>query len=77
MRLWWTQLALNFLWSPFFSAVREVGLALLVILLMFAAIVGFIAKAWRQDRVASWLFVPYAAWVEFASVLNASILALN
>jgi tryptophan-rich sensory protein len=38
---------------------------------------AFIATAWRQDRVAAWLFAPYAAWVAFASILNASILMLN
>ncbi len=38
---------------------------------------AFIAASWRQDRVAAWLFAPYAAWVAFASVLNGSIFALN
>jgi tryptophan-rich sensory protein len=38
---------------------------------------AFFAAAWRQDRMAAWLFAPYAAWVAFASVLNASIFALN
>jgi glucokinase len=42
-----------------------------------AAILGFIATAWRLDRVAAWLFVPYAARVAFASVLNGSIWMLN
>jgi tryptophan-rich sensory protein len=51
------------------------GLALVVILLLLVA--GFIATAWPLDRVASWFFVPYAAWVAFASVLNGSIWALN
>jgi tryptophan-rich sensory protein len=77
MRLWWTQLALNFLWSPVFFAAHRIALALLVILLLLAAILAFIAMSWRQDRVAASLFVPYAAWVGFASVLNAAILALN
>jgi benzodiazapine receptor len=44
---------------------------------MLAAILAFIATAWRQDRVAAWLFVPYAAWVAFASLLNGSIWMLN
>jgi tryptophan-rich sensory protein len=48
-----------------------------VILLMLAAILAFIATAWRLDRVAAWLFVPYAAWVAFASLLNGSIWMLN
>src|SRR5665213_2716328 len=62
MKLWSAQLALNFLWSPVFFAAHQTGLALAVILLLLAAILAFIATAWRRDRVAAWLFVPYAAW---------------
>jgi len=29
------------------------------------------------DPFASWLLWPYAAWVSFAALLNASIWALN
>ena len=77
MTLWWAQLGLNFLWSPVFFAAHQVGLALIVILLLLRAILGFIAVSWNRDRLAAWLFMPYAAWVAFASVLNASIFALN
>lgn len=77
MKLWWGQLALNFLWSPVFFAAHRIGLALIVVLLLLAAILAFIAVAWRQDRTAAWLFVPYAAWVLFASVLNGAIWLLN
>ena len=41
------------------------------------AAVGCCATAWRLDRMAAWLFLPFAVWVAFASLLNASILALN
>ena len=77
MRLWSTQLALNFLWTPVFFAAHRIGPALLVILLLLVAIFAFIAASWRQDRVAAWLFAPYAAWVTFASVLDAAIFAMN
>ncbi len=77
MRLWWTQLVLNFLWSPIFFAAHQIGLAFGVILLLLAAILAFIAVAWRHDRTAAWLFAPYAAWVAFASLLNGSIFVLN
>lgn len=77
MRIWWTQLALNFLWSPVFFAAHRIGLALAIIVLLLASIVGFIITSSRQDRVAAWLFVPYAMWVAFASLLNGSIFALN
>jgi tryptophan-rich sensory protein len=77
MKLWWTQLVLNFLWSPVFFSAHQIGLALVVILVLLAAILAFIAASWGQDRVAAWLFVPYAAWVTFASVLNGSLYLLN
>lgn len=77
MKLWWVSLLLNFLWSPTFFSAHQVGAALIVILLLLATIVAFIGTAWRRDRLAAWLFAPYAAWVAFASVLNASLLALN
>ena len=77
MKLWCTQLALNFLWTPVFFAAHQIGLALAVILLLFAAIVAFISTVWREDLIAGWLFVPYAAWVAFASLLNAAIVLLN
>ncbi len=77
VKLWWAQLVLNFLWTPVFFGAHQIGLALVVILLLLAAILGFIATAWRRDRIAAWLFAPYAAWVAFASALTASIFALN
>lgn len=77
MVTWWVQLALNFLWSPIFFAARNVGLALVVIVAMLGAIAVFIVLARPLDRVAALLFLPYAAWVAFAALLNASILWLN
>jgi tryptophan-rich sensory protein len=77
MQLWWAQLALNFLWSPVFFGAHQIGLALGIILILLATILGFIATAWRLDRWAAWLFVPYAAWVGFASLLNGSIWMMN
>jgi len=77
MRLWWVQLALNFAWAPIFFFAHQIGLALVVILLLLGAILVFIAMCWRSDRLTSWLFSPYAAWVGFASLLNGSIFALN
>lgn len=77
MKLWWAQLALNFAWTPVFFAAHQIGAALAVILALLAVILSFIATAWRQDRTAALLFLPYAAWVAFASALNGAIFALN
>jgi tryptophan-rich sensory protein len=77
MRLWWAQLVLNFAWTPVFFGAHQIGLALVVIVALLAAILGFIAAARRIDRVAAWMFVPYAAWVAFATALNGAIWGLN
>jgi len=75
--LWWAQLALNFAWSPVFFAAHAIGPALVVILLLLAMIIAFVIAARSRDRVASWLFVPYAAWVAFASLLNGALFVMN
>jgi len=77
MKIWGAQQVLNFLWSPTFFGARLMGPALVIIVLLFACIVLFIARAWNRDRLSGWLFVPYAAWVAFATLLNASLLWLN
>ncbi len=77
MKLWWIQIALNFAWSPCFFSVHQLGLSFAVILLLLACIVAFIFVAWREDRSASYFFVPYAAWVAFAAALNGAIFVLN
>ena len=77
MKLWWAQLGLNFLWTPVFFSLHQIGAAFVVILLLLAAILAFIAIARQRDKIAAWLFAPYAAWVGFASLLNGAIWALN
>ena len=77
MKIWWVSLALNFMWSPAFFGIESISLALVVVIAMLLSIAAFIAKAWNLDRLAAWLFVPYAAWVSFATLLNASIWWLN
>lgn len=77
MRVWVVQLVLNFLWSPTFFGLHQTGLALVVILALLVAILAFIATSRPLDRVSAWLFVPYAGWVAFASLLNFAIWWLN
>lgn len=77
MMLWTVQMLLNFAWSPVFFAWHRSGLALGIIVAMLFAIIGFIVERWPTDRTAALLFVPYAAWVAFATLLNAGIFMLN
>lgn len=75
--LWWAQMILNFLWSPAFFVLQLPWLALVVIVALWATIVLFIRGTWRWDRPSAVAFIPYLAWVSFATVLNLSIAVLN
>lgn len=71
------QLALNLSWSFVFFGARLIGPALAVIAALLAAILANVFLFWRIDRAAGALLVPYAAWVSFATVLNAALWRLN
>jgi len=44
---------------------------------LLAAIVVTTRLFWRVDRTAALLLVPYAAWVAYATLLNAALWRLN
>ncbi len=77
MLAWAMQLALNFAWSPVMFTMHQIGAALAILICLFVAIVTYIGLELSRDRLAAALFVPYAAWVGFAGVLNAAIWRLN
>jgi benzodiazapine receptor len=71
------QIALNAAWSPLFFGARSPGWALVDILLLNGAIAVTVFLFLRIQRVAGYLLVPYAGWVLFATVLNATLWHLN
>lgn len=77
MRFWGAQMLLNWLWSPIWFLAQQPWLAFAVLMAMWLAIVGFMVTARRHDTLASWLFLPYLAWVSFAGYLNLAIAILN
>lgn len=77
MQLWFAQMAFNLMWSPAFFGLQNPELALVVIAGMLVTIIAFMIKARPIDRISTLLFVPYLAWVSFASVLNVSLAWLN
>lgn len=74
---WGVQLSLNLSWSLLFFGARMIGTALAEIAVLLAAILITAALFWRIDRIAGALLIPYAAWVGFATVLNAALWRLN
>ena len=71
------QLALNGAWSLVFFGLHRPDLAFVVILALLLAILGTTVAFAQRSAAAAWLMVPYAAWVAYATTLNAGILWLN
>lgn len=75
--LWLLQMLLNYAWSPVFFTAHWIRGALAVIVALLVSVLAFIFASWRTDRVRALVFIPYAAWVVFASALNLGIVLLN
>jgi tryptophan-rich sensory protein len=71
------QLLLNVLWSIVFFGAHRIFAAVVVILLLWAAILGTILLFHKIAKAAAYLLVPYILWVSFATVLTVSIFILN
>ena len=75
--LYAAQLVLNALWSVLFFGLRQPGLALVEIAVLWLVLVITLVRYWKIDRFAGALWTPYVLWVSFASALNAAIWQLN
>jgi len=71
------QLILNALWSIIFFGMHNPGLALLEIVILWLFILITLIKFYKINKTAGLLFIPYLAWVSFASILNYAIWMLN
>ncbi len=71
------QLVLNASWSQVFFRAKAVGAGLLIIVAMVFATTATIVVAWRMNRLAAVLLLPYLAWICYATYLNGGIWWLN
>ncbi|MCX6855016.1 MAG: tryptophan-rich sensory protein [Verrucomicrobia bacterium] len=77
LALYFVQLALNAAWTPIFFGAHQLGWALVEIILLWVMISLTLLSFRRVTPTAGWLFVPYLAWVSFATVLNFTLWRLN
>ena len=75
--LFLVQLALNAAWSPIFFGFHAIRSALALIVVLAIVLAATIIAAYKVDRLAAWLLVPYLAWIFYATSLNAGIAVLN
>lgn len=71
------QLAINLGWSLAFFGLRNIGLAVVVIVALDLLVVATALMFKRIDRPAALMLVPYLAWIAFATLLTIAIWRLN
>jgi translocator protein len=75
--LYTIQLGLNLVWMPLFFGMRKPATALADIVTLLG-INGYLTYQFFQfDQVAGWAYVPYVAWLSFATYLNAGVGVMN
>ncbi len=77
LRLWISQLATQAKWSKLFFGEPSPTLALADAVALEGMIFAYMKAARKVDRAAANAFIPYAAWVAFAAVLDSEIARLN
>ena len=75
--LYYTMLVFNAGWSLAFFGMKDVSLALGVLVALWLLIVAMMQDFWRYSHLAALMQVPYLIWVSFAGYLNAFILFAN
>jgi tryptophan-rich sensory protein len=76
-KIYYSQLAVNALWSIFFFSLKWRLFAGFEIILLALLIGIMISKFYHKNRLAAYLQLPYLAWVLYATYLNWSIYLLN
>ncbi|GEP19505.1 TspO/MBR family protein [Pediococcus argentinicus] len=71
------QLFLNFIWSIIFFAGNLYWLGLAVIILLDITVAVCIKQYYATNKYASYLLIPYLAWILFATYLTFSVAILN
>ncbi|XP_055845817.1 translocator protein [Episyrphus balteatus] len=71
------QLALNWAWTPIFFGQHNIFGALIELLALTAtsSVCGLLF--YKTNKVAGLIFIPYVAWLSFASLLNYDVYKLN
>lgn len=77
LALFAVQLFFNFIWSLLFFYYRSPLLGFADILLLDILVSIYTVKSYKASKTATFLFVPYMAWIYFASYLNGYILICN
>lgn len=75
--LFFSQLLVNFAWTPIFFGLKNIALALTVIILLDILVLWNIIVFSKVSKISAKLLVPYFIWIIFATYLNFGYFVLN
>lgn len=70
-------LVVNSVWSIIFFSFKDLQGALVIVVILWLMILWMTIRFRKTDLWASYLLIPYLAWVSFASLLNFTLWLLN
>lgn len=71
------QIILNIVWTPVFFGMKNITLALAILILLDFSVFMTIKSFYNLSKIAGMLLIPYFVWILFATYLNAGLLLLN
>jgi len=77
LKLYLAHYLVNISWAFVFFKMKNLRLALKMNFFLLATLVMIGTGFYRIDALAGLCFVPYAAWLSFATILNVAICRLN
>ncbi len=77
LRVYWAQLALNFLWPLVFFGLEWYLVAFIILIGLWVLIYWTMTLFSKLDKIAGDLLIPYLLWVTFAGYLNFGVYLLN
>lgn len=75
--LFFTQILVNLAWTPAFFGVKNIGLALIIVILLDILVLFNIIEFSKISKIAGKILIPYFLWILFATYLNLGIFILN
>lgn len=75
--LYVVQLVFNFFWSIIFFKFAMYRFAFVWLVILWELVFLYIKNAFKLNKVASYLMIPYLIWMTFAGYLNIMIAILN
>lgn len=76
-RIFYFQLALNFLWPLLFFNMGWFLLAFVELIVLWLAVIAMIKQFSETSKLAAYLNIPYLIWLTFAAYLNIGVWWLN